>query len=171
VTYRIDDDVDYEPEPESRRRPWITIVVVVGLATIGIISAVVWRSYGISLPAFPTFFSGNVPTAPPVDKAAELRELQALQQQSVGQMQTVLQLLTSQQAEIKKLSDQVTALTGKVDVIQHSVTAAQPIPAPAVPKPVAPRKKLAPSSPIVANPTGAPPPAPVQITPPPPNRP
>jgi uncharacterized coiled-coil protein SlyX len=171
VTYRIDDDVDYEPRRESRRVPWLSIVVVVGLATIGVTSAVLWRTYGNVLPGFPTSSSVNGPTVQSVDKVDGLRELQALQQQSAGQMQTVVQLLTSQQAEIKKLSEQMTALTGKVDTLQHSVTAAQPIPAPAVPKPVAPRKKPARSNPIVANPTGAPLPAPVQIAPPPPNRP
>ena len=47
MTYRIGDDVDYELEPESRRGHWITIIVVFGLAAIGIISAVVWSSSGV----------------------------------------------------------------------------------------------------------------------------
>jgi hypothetical protein len=94
VTYRIDDDVDYEPRRESRRVPWLSIVVVVGLATIGVTSAVLWRTYGNVLPGFPTSSSVNGPTVQSVDKVDGLRELQTLQQQSAGQMQAVVQLLT-----------------------------------------------------------------------------
>jgi uncharacterized coiled-coil protein SlyX len=173
VTYRVDDDFDDELTEPPKRRVGLSIVIVATLAAIGVGAAFLWRSYGSDLPAFLTFSSMSGPTAQSVDKVAGLGELQALQQQSVGQMQIVLQLLTSQQAEIKKLSDQVTTLAGKLDTLQHSVTAAQAIPAPPVPKPVAPpvRKKPATSNPIATNPNGAPLPAPVQIAPPAPNRP
>src|SRR5258708_30802136 len=71
---------------------------------LGSAAGFLWRSYGGDLPAFLTFSSISGPAAQSVDKVAGLVELQALQQQSVGQMQTVLQLLTSPHAEIKKLA-------------------------------------------------------------------
>jgi uncharacterized coiled-coil protein SlyX len=80
-------------------------------------------------------------------------DLQAVQQQLAGQVQAATQLLASQQAEIKRLSDQLAALTGKFDAVQQPVA---PAPAPA-PKQVAPaRKKPAAPAPVAANPTGAP---------------
>ena len=168
MTYRYDDDVDYEPEPEPRRRmPWTSIIVVAGLAFIGIAAAFLWRSYGSI--SFPTFSAGSA-TPAVTDKGPGLGELQALQQQSAAQIQTALQLLTAQQAEIKKLSDQLTALGGKVDALQRSVTAVPPTPPPPAPKPVAPPARKKPAAPR-SSPTGAPPSAPVQIAPPPPNRP
>ena len=173
MTYRVDDDFDDEPTEPPERRLGLSIVIVAALAAIGVGAGFLWRTYGDDLPAFLTFSSMTGPRAQSVDQVARLGELQTLQQQSVGQMQTVLQLLTSQQAEIKKLSDQVTTIAGKVDTLQHSVTAIQAIPAPPVPKPVAPpvRKKPVTSNPIATNPTGAPLPAPVQIAPPAPDRP
>jgi len=174
VTYRVDDDFDDEPTEPPERRLGLSIVIVATLAAIGVGAGFLWRTYGDDLPAFLTFSSLSGTRMQSVDQVTRLGELQTLQQQqSVGQMQTVLQLLTSQQAEIKKLSDQVTTIAGKVDTLQHSVTAAQAIPPPPVPKPVAPpaRKKPATSNPIATNPTGPPLSAPVQIAPPAPDRP
>jgi len=168
VTYRYDDDVDYEPTPEPRHRaPWLSIIVVAGLATIGVASAFIWRSYGSNVPALLIFSSGKPSPADTAKKIPGLAELETLQQQSAAQMQTALQLLTAQQAELKTLSNQVLVLEGKVDTLQRSVTAAPPPPAPKLAvRPV--RKK-----PVALNPkpTGAPPSAPIPIAPPPPNRP
>jgi uncharacterized coiled-coil protein SlyX len=167
VTYRYDDDVDYEPEPEPRRRkPWTSIMVVAGLAFIGIASAFLWRSYGSN--SFPTFSAGSAPAV--TEKGPGLGELQALQQQSSAQIQTALQLLTAQQAEIKKLSDQLTALIGRFDSLQHTVAAPPPPPPPMPVKPVAPPARKKPAVPL-SSPPGAPASAPVQIAPPSPSRP
>jgi uncharacterized coiled-coil protein SlyX len=168
VTYRYDDDVDYEPEPEPRRRmPWTSIIFVAGLAFIGIAAAFLWRSYGSI--SFPTFSAGSA-TPAVTDKGPGLGELQALQQQSAAQIQTALQLLTAQQAEIKKLSDQLAALIGRFDSLQQMVAAPQPAPPPTVAKPVAPPVRKKPPTTNQST-TGAPPPAPIQIAPAAPNRP
>ena len=171
MTYRYDDDVDYEPIPELRRRaPWSSIIVVAGLAAIGVASAFLWRGYGGNLPALLSFSSGKASPADTAEKIPGLAELQTLQQQSAAQMQTALQLLNAQQAELKTLSNQILVLEGKVDTLQKSVTAAQPVAPPPAPIFTAPpvRKK-----PVTLNPkpARAPPPAPNPIAPPPPNRP
>ena len=55
--YRIEDDVDYEPEEPPKRRRWLSVIVVVALAIMGSASAFLWRAYG-----------NNVPTSRPSDQ-------------------------------------------------------------------------------------------------------
>jgi uncharacterized protein HemX len=176
VTYRIDDDRYDEPEEEPRRASWVstadepeeapkraswatTAVVALLLACIGVGLAFFWRGYGGSVAALPSVATANRPATAPAEKG--LSDLQAVQQQLAGQMQAATQLLASQQAEIKRLSDQVAALTGKIDALQ------QPLTPPPVAKQVAPvRKKPATAAPVAANPAGAaaPPPPPLQLS-------
>jgi uncharacterized coiled-coil protein SlyX len=167
VTYRADEDFDDTPEEAPRSRALVRIIVVVMLAGAGSGSALLWRAYGNGLPAFPSFTSVAATAAPVADKPVGLRDLQAFQQQIAGSVQSTEKLLTAQQAEIKRLSDQVAVLSGKLDLLQRPVTSAQAaLPAPA-PKPVAPapRKKPAAAQPAGAISTGgAPLPPPVPLT-------
>ncbi len=85
-----------------------------------------------------------------------IKDLQALEQRTATDVQTALQLLTSEQAATKTLSDAVAALQVKVDALQRPVV-------PVVKKPpsVAPRKPPAVARPDAANPeTEQPEPAP-----------
>jgi uncharacterized coiled-coil protein SlyX len=158
VTYRIDDDRYDEPEEEPKRASWVsTAIVAVLLACVGVGLAFFWRAYGGSVAALPSAASVNRPAAAPpgtAEKGVGLSDLQAVQQQLAGQLQAATQLLASQQAEIKRLSDQVAALTGKIDALQQPVA-----PAP-VSKQVAPVKKKPAAAPVAANPADAPPPPP-----------
>jgi hypothetical protein len=105
VTYRSEDDVEYEDEEAPRRgRRWISIIVVLALAATGSASAFLWRAYGNNFPTFPSF--GSTPPADAGDKVIVQKDLQAFQQQITAQTQAATQLLGSQQAEIKRLSEQ-----------------------------------------------------------------
>jgi uncharacterized coiled-coil protein SlyX len=126
VTFRYDDDVDFEPEEieAPKRRRWLPYAVVAMLAVTGSASAFLWRAYGntgLSLPSF-----GSSPPADAGDKVVMLKDLQAFQQPIVAQTQAATQLLAAQQAEIKRLSDQMAALNAKLDALQHSVASVQP---------------------------------------------
>jgi uncharacterized coiled-coil protein SlyX len=89
-------------------------------------------------------FSGNgtppgsptVALAGPEQVAQELLEttkgLQVTQQQAVDQLQVVQDQLVAQREETKKLSDQIAAVTEKLEAVQQSV-AAVPAPAPGSP--------------------------------------
>jgi uncharacterized coiled-coil protein SlyX len=136
------EDLD-QPAPERRR--WGPIAVVVGLALFGSASALVWRTLGSGLPALPSFTSNAAPAADVPDKSVGLKDFQAFQQQVTGTMQSTAQLVAAQQAEIKRLSDQVAALAAKLDALQRSAASAQaaaPVPPPP-PAPAAPKKRPA----------------------------
>ena len=156
MTYRFGDDVEDEPEEVPRGRRWISVMVVLGLAATGSASAFLWLAYGNNIPTFPSFSSTS--SADAGDKVVMLKDLQAFQQQITAQTQAATQLLGSQQAEIKRLSEQMTALATKVDTLQRSVTSAQvappaPIPIKPAPVPMPPVRK----KPVVPKPVEEPP--------------
>jgi uncharacterized coiled-coil protein SlyX len=140
------DDAVYQSRQEPGRRRWIPIAVVAGLVMLGAASALLWRAWGNGLPALPSFTSAPAPAEVP-DKTVGLKEFQALQQQIAGTTQSTAQLVAAQQAEIKRLSDQVSALSAKIDALQRpaaSAQAAAPVPPPPPPPPPpAARKKPA----------------------------
>jgi len=181
VTYRTDDDTDDTPDQESGRGPLFHIVVTVMLVCFGSGSALVSRAYGLSpssvLPSLASVTSSSVasvagPAAPvaAADKPVGQSDLKALQQQIAGSVQSTERLLAAQQAqqaEVKRLSDQVAALSGKLDLLQRPIASAQAaLPAPA-PKPLAaakPKKPAAVQSTGSISTGGAPLPPPVPLT-------
>jgi uncharacterized coiled-coil protein SlyX len=135
-----------QPAP-GRRRRWVGIAV--GLVLFGSASALLWRAWGGGLSALPSFTSSAAPGSAPgetPDKTVGLKDFQAFQQQIAATVQSTAQLVAAQQAEIKRLSDQVAALAAKIDTLQRpaaSPQAAAPVPPPAPPPAPAARKKPA----------------------------
>ena len=173
VTYRFDDEIVDTPEQKTGRGPAFYIVVGVMLVCLGSGSALVARASGMGLPTLPSFTSSTPSVAsapaPVAAKPVALSDLQALQQQVAGSVQSTERLLAAQQAEIKRLSDQVVVLSGKLDLLQRPLSSAQaalpaatPAPAPAL-KPAAakPKKPAAAQSTGTISTGGAPLPAPV----------
>jgi uncharacterized coiled-coil protein SlyX len=130
------DNVDYQTRQKPERRRWVPIAVVAGLAMFGAASALLWHAWDNGLPALPSFTSITAPRAAPADvpdKTVGLSDFQAFQQQVTATMQSTAQLVAAQQAEIKRLSDQVSALAAKIDALQPSTAPAQaavPVPPP-----------------------------------------
>ncbi len=153
VTNRFD-EVDATPDQKPGRGPLFHVVATVMLVCLGSGSALVSRAYGLappSLSSFSSMTSTSASSARPtasVDKPVGLSDLTGLQQQIAGSVQSTERLLAAQQAqqaEIKRLSDQVAALSGKLELLQRPMAAAQAaIPAPA-PKPVAAAKPKKPA--------------------------
>lgn len=164
------DDAVFETRPPPRRSRTILVgIAAIALAVIGAGSAVLWHSFGGNLPALPSLpsfasTSGTEPSASVAvaDKPVGLKDLQALQQQITGSIQSNAQLLASQQAELKRLADQLAVLTAKVDLLERPAASAQaslPTAAPAAPPPApaAPRKRpAAPKQPAGISVGGAP---------------
>jgi uncharacterized coiled-coil protein SlyX len=117
------------------------------LALLGVATAVLWRVYGGGIATLPSFASVAAPSAAPpdpADKPVGLKEFQALQQQIAGSLQSSAQVVAAQQAEIKRLSDQVSALSAKIDALQPAAASAQAAaPAPPPPPPAARKRPAA----------------------------
>jgi uncharacterized coiled-coil protein SlyX len=147
------DDVGHETQPTPQRRPWIPIAVAAAaLAVIGSGSAVLWHVYGGGFPALPSFASGTEPAGAPAvaaDKPVGLKDLQAFQQQIAGPIQSTAQLLAAQQAEIKRLADQVAVLSAKVELLERPAAAQAAMPAAqsAAPQPASPAPRKRPAAP------------------------
>ncbi len=78
---------------------------------------------------------------PPPDPTAQaIHDLRASLQQAISQLSAFQQTVSSDRAEIKRLSDDVTALTGKLEDLQQSFASAQH--APAVHDGITPPKRL-----------------------------
>ena len=68
--------------------------------------------------------------APPPDPTAQaIHDLQTSLQQADSQLTILQQTLSSDRAEIKRLSDDFTALTGKLEALQQSFASIQQAPA------------------------------------------
>jgi uncharacterized coiled-coil protein SlyX len=102
------------------RRQLLIFAVALGVILIGIGYVLLQRSIAIT-PAGSS--SAPVATAPE-QVSKELLEtakgLQATQQQAVDQLQVVQDQLVAQKVETKKLSEQIAALTEKLNAVQVS---------------------------------------------------
>ncbi len=158
------DDVEYETPEEPERRRWVPVAAAIGLAMLGSASAVLWNAWGSGLPAFPSFTSSSAAPAEVPDKTVALKDFQAFQAQMAATLQSTGQLVAAQQAEIKRLSDQVAALAAKIDTLQRPAASAQaavPAAPPPAPAPAAPRKRPAAAKPPPGISTGG---APLPLT-------
>jgi uncharacterized coiled-coil protein SlyX len=120
------------------RQRWI-FAVAVALILIGLGFVLLQRGFGGNR-------AGVVPSVTATTTARdrvsdELLEatkgLQVTQQQTVDEIQVVQDQLAAQKAETKKLSEQIAAVTEKLQALQQSVA---DIPAPSVATPVSPPK-------------------------------
>jgi uncharacterized coiled-coil protein SlyX len=156
------DEIEDLHQPAPVRRRWVPIAVVAGLALLGSASAWAWYVWGDGLPALPSFSSsGPAPGAAPAevpDKTVGLKDFQAFQQQIAATMQSTAQLVAAQQAEIKRLSDQVTALSAKIDTLQPPAASSQaaPVAPPSPPQSAARKRPAAPKQPPGISVGGAP---------------
>jgi peptidoglycan hydrolase CwlO-like protein len=72
--------------------------------------------------------------APAPDPTAQaIHDMQTSLQQALDQLKAIQQTVSSDQAETKRLSGQVNALSGKLEALQQSFASAQQAPAPVVP--------------------------------------
>jgi len=138
------------------------LTFLIGIILAGAGGAIAWEIYGNDVrsrlgiiqrdtgEAAPPAASARTNQSAAKINASEIvglvKALQALEQSTAGDVQTVLQLLTSEQAATKTLSDAVAALQTKVDALQHPA-----VPVVKKPPPVAPRKSPAAQRPEAAN--------------------
>ena len=115
------------------------LIVLAGVASIAL-----WRSYTGTAPELDRVATARALQARTVQASEQLVEkakgLEATQQESIDQLQvvqdqlqTVRRLLASQQADTKRLSEQVSTLTEAIDGLRQSFASAQPSEASATP--------------------------------------
>lgn len=108
------------------------LVVIAGIASIAL-----WRAYTGAAPELDRVVATRALQARTAQASEQLVEktkgLEATQQESIDQLQvvqdqlsTVRRLLASQQADTKRLSEQVSSLTEAVDGLRQSFASAQP---------------------------------------------
>jgi hypothetical protein len=128
-----------------------TFLLWVVLAAVG--GAIVWGIYGNDVrstlrlppagaPAHWVGTPGPSPTTTNLNEVVGLvKDLQASQERTANDVRAALQLLTSEQATTRTLSDAVAALQAKVDTLQRPVAPALKPPAPIAARkpPAAPR--------------------------------
>jgi uncharacterized coiled-coil protein SlyX len=121
--------------------PTVVRVLAAALAVIliGLGCTIIWGFDGRSAAPLPLSANMPVPAREHVsDDILEMAKgLQVTQQQAVDQLQVVQDQLVAQKAETKKLSEQMAAVTEKLDALQQSVAS---MPAPSVVAPVSPPK-------------------------------
>ncbi len=127
------DDPDFPDAPEERPRKVRLsrdTIILLGLLLVGITLAAAWKAAG-----GPSFASLMSPPASQFPTGASLArsDLEQLRQQVLGQLQSAQQLTVTKQAELKRLADQVTALSVKLDQIQRPAPAAIPAASASIP--------------------------------------
>jgi len=165
LTYQTDSDAPEAAYQDNSRGLASGILIVSILIGIGCGSALAWR-WSFRFGAIPPAPLSTTTDAVPVDNRVGQADLATLRQMITESAQASQQLLAAQEAEIKRLSDQVVALSSKLELM-HPMTSAQaampmptprpaPAPTPAAPQKVAPhaaQKKLDPQQPVAAEQT------------------
>lgn len=135
--YKPDGEPTVQPageEPVKRRGRTLALCLL--LVLIGAGSAFLWHYYSGSL---------SEPAISRLDEISQLKTtLQGLQSQQGAEVQRNQEMLQAQQADIKRLSEEVAQLTAKLDLLQSSARDAEAA-IPPTHKP--PPKKPAPKSP------------------------
>ena len=105
------------------RQRWI-FAVALGVILIGLGCVLLQRGSGNSAAGLTSAAAAREQVS---DELLETTKgLQATQQQAVDQLQVVQDQLVAQKAETKKLSEQIAALTEKLDALQQSVANTPP---------------------------------------------
>ena len=135
---------------KSRGIGWLGLLA--GLIIIAGLSGLLWTNYDHLIAASSSTFvpSTKVPetATAEVEPSPTLADFQALQQQTTQTWQSTNQLVEAQSAELKRLTDQVAALTARIEQQQQSV-ATPPSPRAEQPRPaaVAASPRLVPTAP------------------------
>lgn len=150
------DPIDVGPPPVhlggGRSRKGVVLAVV--LVVLGAAAVFGW----LSLSDQPTdgFPAKSPASTASVGDSVAATEFVAFQAQTAASLQSAAQLLASQQAELKRLSEQLAGLTARIDALQSQAALPAPVAAPAptaaasspaaAPRPpTAPRKRPAPA--------------------------
>lgn len=116
------DDLDHQVRKALQRRrrsPKVLLYVCIFAAVVGT-SGYLWLNYD-SLARL--VFAERSPAAPVIDKTERgitEKDFEVLKRQLAESLESTIESIDAQKAELKSLSDQVTALAAKVDALQNA---------------------------------------------------
>jgi hypothetical protein len=147
----VTDDIDHQVREalKRRRRSSRVLLYVCLLAAIGGTSGYLWLNYD-SLAKLA--FAERSSAAPEVDRSytgVSQKDFEAFRREMADSLRSTIEDMDAQKADLKKLSDQVTALAAKIDALQSSAPATGSLSAPAELRPGA-QPVTADRSPVVA---------------------
>jgi uncharacterized coiled-coil protein SlyX len=137
------DEFGAHPLRPARRRRLLPMIAAIVLLVIGSALAFVW--YSMYSDGLPPFASPQMPAPLTADTGIKLEDFRAFQERVNRIQLSTEQLLTAQQLEIVRLSDQLNILSGKVDLLQRPAASVDnpPQPPPPMTRSTPPRKKNA----------------------------
>jgi hypothetical protein len=160
VADAFNNEINVGPPPVGlpKRRSFGPIGIIAVLLILGAGGGYLWLNYHDQLTDMAQAVTGSTGSregAPVLASATEggvtATDFTAFQQQTGSAMQAATDLLTAQQTELKRLSDQiqglttqVVGLTAKIDTLQGRGVLAPPAPVVAAPAPVAAAAQAAP---------------------------
>jgi hypothetical protein len=144
VTDELTHEVYPDQQPTLQRRSKRFSRVLVIVASLVLITAA-GIYIGLNSRLVQAAYSSATPDAAPVvDETVTRKDFQSFQKETADLLQSAAQGIEAEKADVKILSEQVAALTAKMDALERAAAA---VPAQAAvaaqPVPVAPRKKTA----------------------------
>ncbi|WP_439397406.1 hypothetical protein ACRQ5Q_09740 [Bradyrhizobium sp. PMVTL-01] len=120
----------------ARRFRWILVLAVVSI-TLCALPAYFWTNIEAVLATQPTREPAPVPLLAPEDREA-LSEIRSGQRQAIDEIAELNRNIGTQQADLKRMADQIEALTTKIVALQNLPLAASVPPAapPPAPRPI-----------------------------------
>lgn len=143
VSHDVEDEAyEIKRDEPKHRRVLSRILILALLVGSGSASAMAWRAFRGGPVSTPT--PTSIATA---DKVVGQADLEAIQNQIAASVQSTEKLLATQQAELKRLADQVTALSDKLEILQPTEPA-EAAPAETLPKRAVPPKSARAGGPV-----------------------
>jgi uncharacterized coiled-coil protein SlyX len=122
----VADQIDVGPPPVQlaggRSRKGIVLAIV--LVVLGAAAVFGWLSFGDELAELAK--SPGSTASVGIGDSVAATEFAAFQAQTSASLESATQALAAQQAELKRLSDQVAGLTARIDGLQSSIATAAP---------------------------------------------
>jgi uncharacterized coiled-coil protein SlyX len=115
-------DQDERLEVVTRRRPgraWVVVFFLWFLVAAGAAAGYLWLDYDGLISALPTQRTDAPPAIAP-EVSASLRDLRSSQQQTAREIETIQQTLATQQADLNRISEQLSALASRLDAVQSA---------------------------------------------------
>lgn len=131
----LDDEARAAGKVVLRRSSGRSLAVLVSLAALAMIAAAgvyLWFNFDRLAEASS---APEPPRAAVVDDSAALRDIQAQQQQTAGALDALKQSLAAEQADVNRISDQLSTLTSRVEALQNPPPPPAPVADVAPPEP------------------------------------